>query len=115
MITINETNVTIMVKNKDKAIDFYQAIGFSLKNRWGDNYAMLTAAGLTLGIHPSDGKDLGSGTISIGFMISDISEAKTLLKKNSITYRDEDDGKSGIYLHFKDLDGTQLYFVKPKW
>jgi hypothetical protein len=37
-----------------------------------------------------------------------------MLEKNHITCRFED-GKSGKYIHFDDLDGTDLYFVDPKW
>ncbi|MGZ4056315.1 MAG: VOC family protein [Bacteroidia bacterium] len=115
MIQINESNVTIMVKDMDKAISFYESIGLTLKNRWGNHYAMLTAAGITIGIHPSDEDDNNSGSVSIGFMISDINEAKATLEKANIKYDFQDDGKSGDYLHFKDLDGTILYYVKPKW
>ena len=77
---------------------------------------MLVTAGLTLGIHPKDdNQNTSSGTISIGFMIDDIKEAKALLDKNNIQGATEDDGKSGTYIHFKDPDGTVLYFVQPKW
>jgi catechol 2,3-dioxygenase-like lactoylglutathione lyase family enzyme len=34
MMTINESNVTIMVKNLDESIKFYKSIGLTLKNRW---------------------------------------------------------------------------------
>jgi catechol 2,3-dioxygenase-like lactoylglutathione lyase family enzyme len=115
MIKINESNVTIMAKDMDKSIAFYQSIGLTLKNRWGNHYAMLTASGITIGIHPSDGKQNNSGTVSIGFMIDIFEEAKTLLAKNNIAFKEEEDGKSGSYLHFKDPDDTILYFVKPKW
>ena len=48
-------------------------------------------------------------------MVDDIEEAHALLEKEKIAFTKEDDGKSGIYAHFKDPDGTILYFVKPKW
>jgi catechol 2,3-dioxygenase-like lactoylglutathione lyase family enzyme len=115
MIKINESNVTIMVKDMDKAISFYESIGLTIKNRWGNHYAMLVAKGITIGIHPSDEKKNSSGTVSVGFMISDINEAKETLDKNNIKYEFQDDDKSGDYLHFKDHDGTILYYVKPKW
>ncbi len=114
MIKIASTNVTIMVKDMDKAISFYESIGLTLKQRWGDNYAMVETTGLTIGIHPGGDDHSGSGTISIGFMIDDINEAKALLEKNNITAT-FDEGKSGTYLNFKDPDGTALYFVQPKW
>ncbi len=115
MITINETNVTIMVNDMDKAIAFYESIGLALKQRWDNNYAMMTAAGLTIGLHPTDEPNPNSGTLSLGFMIDSIEEAKAVLDKNNIDHQAQDDGKSGIYLHFKDPYGTVLYFVKPKW
>ncbi len=114
MININSTNVTIMVKSMDSSIAFYESIGLKLKNRWGDHYAMVETSGLTIGIHPGGNENSGSGSVSIGFMITDINEAKALLENNKIAAK-YDDGKSGIYLHFKDPDGTILYFVQSKW
>jgi len=115
MIKINSTNVTIMVKDMSKSIQFYESIGLTLKQRWDDNYAMLETSGLTIGLHPGGDEASNSGTVSIGFMIDDINEAKALLEKNDIAGATFDDGKSGTYLHFKDLDGSVLYFVQPKW
>ena len=115
MLDITGTNVTIMVKNMDQAIDFYLKIGLSLQQRWDNHYAMVTAPGLTLGIHPSEGTELNSGSVSIGFMVKNLAEAKALLESQQIACTGQDDGKSGLYLHFKDPDGTTLYFVEPKW
>lgn len=98
-----------------RSIQFYESIGLTLRQRWGDHYAMVETAGLTIGIHPGGNDDSGSGSVSIGFMIDDISGAKLLLEANAIPCTQQDDGKSGLYLHFKDPDGTILYFVQPKW
>lgn len=114
MINIKGSNVTVMVKDMDKAISFYESIGLTLKQRWDNNYAMLITEGITIGIHPANETELTSGSISIGFMIDNIEDAKTLLDKSNIVYKAED-GKSGNYVHFKDHDGTVLYFVEPKW
>ena len=116
MIKINETNVTIMTKDMDKSISFYQRIGFELKNRWENHYAMVTATGITIGLHPLDEKELISDNpnISIGLMVDSAAGARKLLEENGIEYN-EGDGKSGIYLHFKDPNGTYLYFTQPKW
>lgn len=112
---ITQTNVTIMVNDMDKGISFYESIGLNLKQRWDNYYAMMAAPGLTIGLHPTEDKNPNSGTISIGFMLDNIEDAKALLDKNNIACTREDDGKSGIYLHFKDPYGTVLYFVQPKW
>jgi len=114
-MTITGSNVTIMVKDMDRAISFYQSIGLTLQQRWGDHYAMVSAEGITIGIHPSDADTTSSGTVSIGFMIKEIGAAKAMLDANKIAYHAEDDGKSGLYVHFRDPDNTVLYFVQPKW
>ncbi len=115
MINIAGTNVTIMVKDMDASISFYESIGLTVQNRWENHYAMIGTTGITIGIHPAgDRIDLNSGSVSIGFMLDNINEGKELLDTNSIVYK-IDEGKSGTYLHFKDPDGTVLYFVESKW
>src|ERR1043165_3133267 len=99
---INSSNVTIMVKDMDKSIKFYESIGLTLKQRWDNHYAMMETAGVSLGIHPSEHPENSSGTVSIGFMVDDAAEAKAELEKKGISFDREDDGKSGLYLHFKD-------------
>ncbi len=114
MIDIKGTNVTIMVKDMDLAIKFYQNIGFTIKNRWDNHYAMLSVEGLTIGLHPTTKTELSSGSISIGMMIDEINSAKELLSKNEIEHKFET-GKSGNFVYFNDLDGTDLYFMQPMW
>lgn len=111
---ITESNVTVMVKDMDSAISFYEKIGLTLKQRWDNHYAMLIAEGITIGLHPAEATNNSSDSVSIGFMVEKIGDAKELLGANNITFK-EDDGKSGHYLHFKDPDNTVLYFVEPKW
>ncbi len=115
MINITDTNITIMVKDMEASINFYQQIGLTMKQRWDNHYAMLITTGITIGLHPATGESPCSGTVSIGFMIENSDEAKVLLETNKISFKEEDDGKSGNYLHFSDPDGTLLYFVQPKW
>lgn len=114
MIKINESNVTRMVKDLNTSIRFYESIGIKLKQKWNDHYAMIGTTGITIGLHPSARKKLGSGTLSVGFMIDSLQEAIRILENTGISYN-LDDGKSGKYIHFKDPDGTILYFVEPKW
>ena len=115
-MTIKESNVTINVKDMDQSISFYQSIGFSVKNRWGNFYAQLTAPGIVIGLHPTNNGGLkgDSGNVSIGFTTDNIEETKSSLEKLAIkaTERNEEGGK---FLHFTDPDGTSLYFIKPKW
>jgi catechol 2,3-dioxygenase-like lactoylglutathione lyase family enzyme len=114
MPVIKETDITIMVSDMDKAIAFYQKIGLTLKERWGNHYARVVTTGITIGLHPGGNETSGSGSVSIGFLIDDINEAKTLLDQNQIAYKAEE-GKSGKFTHFKDLDGTVLYFMQAMY
>jgi catechol 2,3-dioxygenase-like lactoylglutathione lyase family enzyme len=115
MPQITGSNVTIMVKDMDRSIQFYENIGLTLKQRWDNHYAMMGAEGITIGIHPASTDETSSGTVSVGFMIGNCGEAKAVLDSHSIAYQEEDDPNSGLYLHFKDPDGTIVYFVEPKW
>ncbi len=114
MSHITGSNVTIMVKDMDTSIRFYEQLGLKLKQRWDKHYAMIDGKGITIGIHPSDGTENSSGTVSIGFMIDNMNVVKALMDANGIPF-EEEDGKSGHYLNFKDPDNTLLYFVAPKW
>jgi catechol 2,3-dioxygenase-like lactoylglutathione lyase family enzyme len=111
---ITETNITLMVKNMDKSVLFYHGLGFKLKQRWENHYAMLSTKGLTIGLHPGEGRKHHSGTVSVGMMVEKIESARALLEHHKIKY-DYAEGKSGKHLNFKDPDGTALYFVEPRW
>ncbi|HWY09775.1 MAG TPA: VOC family protein [Bacteroidia bacterium] len=113
---IKEANITIMVKDMDKSVAFYQSLGLTQKNRWGNHYAQLAGPGITIGLHPKNESipQNGSGNVSIGFTTDKLDEAKAQLQKLSvnITERNEEGGQ---FLHFKDPDNTELYFIEPKW
>ncbi len=113
-MTIKDSNVTIMVKDMDKSVSFYQSLGFAIKNRWGNHYAQLTASGITLGLHPANETYTGSGNISIGFTTDSFEETKSLLSSLAI-YSVAREEEGGQFIHFHDPDGTLLYFIKPKW
>ena len=113
-MTITETNVTVMVKDMDKAIAFYQMLGLTIKQRWDNHYAQLMTKDIIIGIHPAKEGMTPSAQVSIGFMIDNIEEAKTLLQSQHVPFGYHDD-KSGLTVDFKDPDGTTLYFMQPKW
>ncbi len=111
MYSINSTNVTIMVTNMNLAIDFYTSIGLTLKNRWGDYYAMVEAPGITIGLHPAATTE-HSKAVSIGFGVEDLEPVKAKLEELNISFRVQEDGKAGDLLHFADPNGFPLYFIK---
>ena len=84
-MSIKDSNITINVKDMEKSIAFYLSIGLTLKNRWGNYYAQITAPGLTIGLHPAKDENLtgGSGNLSIGFTTDNIEDTKAMLKKLS--------------------------------
>ena len=112
---IKESNITINVKDLDKSVSFYQSIGFTIKNRWENYYAQVTAPGIVIGLHPS--KELSQtnsvGHISIGFATDNFDDAKVFLNKLAIEFKTRDE-EGGQFLHFNDPDGTPLYLIKPK-
>lgn len=112
-MTIRESNVTINVKDMDESISFYKSIGFTLRNRWDNYYAQLTAPGIAIGLHPTSNGNI-KGNVSIGFTTDNIDETKSSLDKLS-TPATERKEEGGQFLHFTDPDGTALYFIKPKW
>jgi len=78
---IKESNITIMVKDMDRSVSFYESLGLTTKNRWGNNYAQSAAPGIVVGLHPTSEKNLtgSSGNVSIGFTLDDFAEAKSML------------------------------------
>jgi len=112
---IKDVNLTIMVKDMDRSVSFYQSIGFKLNQRWASHYAQLSAGKLLIGLHPVE-KNLsqGSGNLSIGFTTYDFQSCRDRLKELSIEVQERTE-KGGEFLHFKDPDGTALYFINPKY
>ena len=115
-MAIRECNVTIMVKDMNTSVSFYEALGFITKNRWGDHYAQLTAPGVIIGLHPTNDQNIkqDSGNVSIGFTMDDLKEARSILEKLGVEAKAREE-EGGQFLHFHDPDGTALYFIKPKW
>jgi len=87
-MAIKDSNVTIMVKDMDASISFYESIGLVIKQRWANHYAQLTAPGITIGLHPLEDSvaAIGSGSISIGFTTDNFEETTGHLQKIKYQY-----------------------------
>jgi len=112
---IKDSNITINVKDLDKSISFYESIGFTLKKRWDNYYAQLTATGIAIGLHPTPESNYSrnSGNLSIGFTTEGFEDTKKelILLGIDIAERKEE---GGDFIHFQDPDGTFLYFIHAK-
>ena len=113
---IKESNVTINIKDMEASVAFYQSIGLTVKSRWGNHYAQLTAPGIVIGLHPTADANLkgNSGNVSIGFTTDNIDQTKLSLEQLAIPVLQRNE-EGGQFIHFTDPDGTALYFIKPKW
>jgi predicted enzyme related to lactoylglutathione lyase len=114
MYTIHTSNVTVMVQNMDRAINFYvEGLGLTLKQRWGEHYAQVAAPGLVIGLHPSDKAIETQNSVSLGFGVEKIEEAEARLKALGIAFNHAE-GKGGKFASFIDPDGTPLYFMETQ-
>jgi catechol 2,3-dioxygenase-like lactoylglutathione lyase family enzyme len=114
MYTINTSNVTIMVKDMDKSVDFYvKGLGLSLQQRWGNFYAIVTAPGVSIGLHPAKDANTSSTQIAIGFGIDDLKEAEKRLDELGVQHQRAEE-EAGIFANFQDPDGVYLYFMQSK-
>jgi catechol 2,3-dioxygenase-like lactoylglutathione lyase family enzyme len=111
MYNIKTSNITIMVQDMDKSIDFYENIGLELKQRWNNHYAQVAAPGVVIGLHPANEPAKTTNSISIGFGVDSLDEVKKRLLELGVAYENAED-KAGKYAHFKDPDGTLLYFME---
>src|SRR5690349_2123449 len=111
MYTIKTSNVTIMVEDMDRSVDFYKNIGLELKQRWNNHYAQVAAPGVVIGLHPAKEAANTSTAISIGFGVDSLDEVKNRLQELGVAYETAE-AKEGKYAHFKDPDGTLLYFME---
>jgi catechol 2,3-dioxygenase-like lactoylglutathione lyase family enzyme len=111
---LKKANLTIMVADMDRSVKFYETLGLKLQNRWGNQYAQISGGGITIGLHPASIPVQGSGSLSVGFAIDNFSEAEQFLKDRSIDAQARNE-EGGQFLHFKDPDGTEIYFIKSKW
>jgi catechol 2,3-dioxygenase-like lactoylglutathione lyase family enzyme len=115
-------NVTLMVADMDRAVDFYtHKVGLDLKVRYGNEWAEIVAPGVTLGLHQARGPIARSDPnigISIGLEVDDIESAVAALIAKGIAFpssiRETNDLRQASFV---DPDGTSLYLaeIKPQY
>ena len=114
---IKGANVTVMVDDMKRAIDFYTGtLGLKLKSRYGDDFAQVETPGTVIALHPRVKKAPSSVSgISIGFEVDDLEKTMADLKQKGVSFSRTTDDAQVSLAFFSDLDGTPLYLSKSKW
>lgn len=109
-------NVTVMVSDLEKSVDFYtKTLGFKLEFHAKGNWATITAPGITIGLHPASehGPRPGnSESLSIGLEVEDLSKTVGELKGKGIKFGYVIDDKEVKLVNFKDPDNNPLYLAQ---
>jgi catechol 2,3-dioxygenase-like lactoylglutathione lyase family enzyme len=114
-----EANVTVMVSDLDRAVQFYtEVLGLTLKRRAGDGWAEIEAPGLTIGLHPASahGPQPGqAGSLSIGFGVTALEPVMAALQAKEVVFAPHisEDGPVRLAF-FSDPDRNPLYLSAPK-
>ena len=107
--------VTIMVTDMDPASAFYtDALGFTLKNRYGGHWADIEAPGLSIGLHPASREMIRGENLQIGLSVPDLAKAMAELQEKGIQFSPVQDDNVRLS-YFRDPDGNSLYLVQAGW
>jgi len=116
---IKEANVTLMVTDIDRAVHFYvETLGLKLRNRYGNEFAQVTAPGTTIALHPISDQGPNSAPperISIGFSVDHLDGVMSELKAKGVQFSRVTDDKQVRLAFFNDPDGYALYLSESKW
>lgn len=111
-------NVTVMVTDLKKAIEFYvETLGLKLQFEVEGQFAQVEAPGLTIGLHP--GRRQGSWSdngpmLSIGFEPLDFDSAFMALQSRGVEFHGIMDETETKIAPFSDPDGNPLYLIEVK-
>jgi catechol 2,3-dioxygenase-like lactoylglutathione lyase family enzyme len=113
-----DANVTVMVSNMDRAVNFYvETLGLKLKSRYGDYFAQVEAPGTTIALHPSskNGPQPGkSESLSIGLGVDNLESAMATLRDKGVTFSGEVEDGPVKLAFFTDPDRNPLYLSQTQ-
>ncbi len=114
---LKEGNVTIMVADMERAIQFYvQTMGFTVRERHGDDWAEIQTPGLVIGIHPVSPGQQGkasAGPLSIGWTVDRLEAVMAALTQRGVRFEVREEGAVRLAF-FQDVDSTPLYLCELK-
>jgi len=115
---ITSANVTLMVSDFNRSINFYtEALGLTLKARYGDDWAEVQAPGLTIGLHPTGERGpstIQASGVSIGLGVSGIEQVMAELQAKGVQFSSPGVIDTGVerLANFHDPDQTPLYLYE---
>jgi catechol 2,3-dioxygenase-like lactoylglutathione lyase family enzyme len=82
----------------------------------GDGWLILDAPEADIGVHPTDGKEVASGTADISFYCDDIAETVRELRSRGVEFtKDVEDHGYGLVTYFKVPGGFVVQLYQPKY
>lgn len=109
----SECQITLMVADLDEAIDFYTTtLGLQLKARYGKEFAVIEAPGLTIGLHPH-AKERPAPPMSIGLGVDSLQEAMQRLAARGVKFIGAIKEDPPVRIaHFAGPGGIPLYLCE---
>ncbi len=109
----SEANVTLMVQDLDRSIQFYvDTVGFQMEAQYGPYWAQVTGPGIRIGLHPGgDSSSAKSDTVSLGLMVNDFQLAVDGLRSKGVEFDRITEEERASSAYFVDPDGYWLYVM----
>ncbi len=111
----SESQVTLMVPDMDEAVRFYTtALGLRLKARYGNEFAVVEAPGLTIGLHPMPTTHSSQApSISVGLGVASLETAMKQLSARGVSFIGTIREDPPIRIaYFSGPGGTPLYLCE---
>lgn len=111
--TYSESNITLLVPDMDEAVRFYTlTLGLRLRARYGDEFAMVEAPGLTIGLHPAPAGS-GAHPISIGLGVASLEATMEELTARGVEFIGPIAEDPPVRIaHFAGPGGAPLYLCE---
>ncbi len=82
----------------------------------GDGWLIFDAPEADLGVHPTDGEDVPSGTADISFYCDDIEQTVSELRSRGVEFTQEvEDHGYGLVTFFQVPGGFKVQLYQPKY
>ena len=82
----------------------------------GGGWLIFDAPQADLGVHPTEGSDVASGTAEISFYCDDITQTMAEMKERGVEFtREPEDHGYGLVTYFKVPGGFEVQLYQPKY